>query len=132
MVIRLFRRSIAAITVLYVAAMTSALWPALHEGFGARVLLWNCLPPTLGLVAVLITSGESRRLRMAAAVFAATTALTSIFFFAAWFFTPLDTDPHSVTTVLVFIFAPLISLGLAIVAYLLASLMTMRREIARK
>jgi hypothetical protein len=36
-------------------------------------------------------------------------------FSAAWFFTPVDLDPHSATTKLVFVFAPIISLGPAII-----------------
>jgi hypothetical protein len=122
MVIRRFRRSIAAATVLSVAAVISGLWSALYEGFGVRVLLRNCLPPTLGFGAVVLSSGQSPRRRTAAAAFASMTALTSIFFFAAWFFTLLDLDPHSATKMLVFIFAPLISAGLAILGYVIAGL----------
>jgi hypothetical protein len=130
MVLRPLRRGIAIIAVLYIGPVIAAVWPALHEGFGARVLLWNCVPSTLGLIAVILTSGESPRRRTAAAVFAATAALTSIYFFAAWLLTPLDLDPHSPTTVPVFIFAPVISLGLAILAYAFACLVMMRRKIA--
>ena len=43
-------------------------------------------------------------------------AAVATFFSAAWFFTPLDLDSHSATTKLVFIFAPVFSLGFAIIA----------------
>ncbi len=96
--------------------MTTVLYPALHEGFDARITLWNCLPPTLGLIVISTALGKSSRRIVVSTVFALLTAAVTTFFSAAWFFTPLDLDPHSATTKLVFIFAPLFSLGLAIIA----------------
>ena len=97
----------------YAIVIAAVLYPALHEGFGLRISAWNCIPPTLGAILLLASSGKTRRWFVISVVFAAATTAVAIFFLARWFFTPLDTDPHSITTKLVFIYAPLCSLALA-------------------
>jgi hypothetical protein len=47
----------------------------------------------------------------------------TIFFFGAWFFTPLDTDPHSSMTTLVFVYAPALSLAVATIGAVVAWLL---------
>ena len=47
--------------------------------------------------------------------FALLAAAMTAFFSAAWLFTPLDLDPHSATTKMVFVFTPLFPLGVAII-----------------
>ncbi len=106
-------RQFAWIVIVYIAVIAQVFYPALHEGFGAKVILWNCIPPTLGLILITTALGKSKRRMIVSAVFALVTAAVATFFFAAWFFTPLDTDPHSLTTTLVFIFGPALSLALA-------------------
>jgi membrane protein YdbS with pleckstrin-like domain len=105
-----YRRSLA---IVYAAVIAIVIYPALHEDLGAALLLWNCFPPTLGLLAIGTALDKSRVRRIVSTIFAIVTAIVAISFSAAWFFTPLDLDPHSGTTKLVFVFAPIISLGLA-------------------
>ena len=93
-----------------------SLIPAFHEGFGFKLALWDCIPPTLGLILLASANDEPTRRFTVSAVFAIISALIMLFFVVAWFFTPLDTDLHSTTTALVFVFAPLWSVGIAIVA----------------
>ena len=88
-------------------------YPAIHEELGARILLWNCIPPTLGLLVIATAFHKSRSRMIASIVLALLAAAVTTFFSAAWFLSPLDLDPHSATTKLVFIFAPVVSLGLA-------------------
>jgi nitrate reductase NapE component len=109
------RRRFVWIAIVYLAVIAIVLYPALHEGFGLKLFLWNCIPPTLGLLAITIALDKTRPRIIVSATFALLTALVAIFFSAAWFFTPLDLDPHSGTTRLVFIFAPVLSVALATV-----------------
>ena len=109
-------RKFVWIAIVYVAVMAIVLYPALHEGLGAKLLLWNCIPPTLGLFAIATALDKSRPRMICSATFALVTAIVATFFSAAWFFTALDLDPHSATTKLVFVFAPVFSLGLAGIA----------------
>lgn len=111
-----FRWVLSWIALAYVGVIAAVLYPALHEGFGIRISLWNCIPPTIGLILVITAIGRSNSRILASVSFAVLTALATIFFFAAWFFTPLDTDPHSVTTKFVFVFGPLFSLAFALIA----------------
>jgi hypothetical protein len=111
-----YRLRLAWVGIIYIAVVATVLYPALHEGFDARITLWNCLPPTLGLIVISTALGKSSRRIVVSTVFALLTAAVATFFSAAWFFTPLDLDPHSATTKLVFIFAPVFSLGFAIIA----------------
>jgi hypothetical protein len=104
------------IAIVYVAVIGLVLYPALHEGLGAKLLLWNCVPPTLGLLAIATAFDKSRSRIIVSATFAVLTAIVATFFSGAWLFTPLDLDPHSATTTLVFVFAPVLSLGLAAIA----------------
>jgi hypothetical protein len=104
------------IAIVYVAVISIVLYPALHEGFGVTMILWNCIPPTLGLLAIATAFDKSRPRIIVSATFALLTAIVATFFSAAWLFTPLDLDPHSATTKLVFVFAPVFSLGLAAIA----------------
>jgi len=108
-----YRLQFTWIAIVYIAVIALVFYPALHEGFGVRLSLWNCIPPTLGLIFIITAFGKSKRRIVASATFALLTALMATFFFAVWFFTPLDTDPHSFTTALVFVFAPVLSLALA-------------------
>jgi len=100
----------------YVAVIALILYPTFHEGFGFKLAMWDCIPPTLGLILLASGGNEPTRHFTISAVFAIISALVMLFFVVAWFFTPLDTDPHSTTTALVFVFAPLWSVGIAIVA----------------
>jgi hypothetical protein len=109
-------RRIVWIAIVYGAVIAIVLYPALHEELGARLLLWNCVPPTLGLL-VIATAFDKSKLRMVVSItFALLAATVTTFFSVVWFLTPLDLDPHSSTTKLVFVFAPIFSLGLSIVA----------------
>ena len=110
------RRRFVWVVLIYAAVIALVLYPALHEELGFKLLLWNCIPPTLGLL-VIATAFDKSRLRMLVSVtFALFTAAITTFFSAAWLLTPLDLDPHSATTKLVFVFAPLSSIGLATIA----------------
>jgi hypothetical protein len=102
--------------VAYAAVIALILYPAFHEGFGFKLALWDCIPPTLGLIFLASANDEPTHCFTISAVFAIISALIMLFFVIAWFFTLLDTDPHSPTTALVFVFAPLWSIGIAIVA----------------
>ena len=104
------------IGIFYAAVIAVVLHPALHEQLGTKLLLWNCIPPTIGLIVITTAFDKSRPRLIVSATFALAAATVAIFFSAAWFFTPLDLDPHSATTKLVFVFAPVFSLGLAIIA----------------
>jgi hypothetical protein len=104
------------IAIVYAAVITIVLYPALHEGLGTGLLLWNCIPPTLGLLVIATAFDKSRRRMVVSITFALLTAIVTTFFSMAWFLTPLDLDPHSATTKLVFVFAPIFSFGLAIIA----------------
>jgi hypothetical protein len=92
------------------------LYPALHEELDVRVLLWNCIPPTLGLLAIATALGKPKPRLVASVIFALFTGGVATFFSVAWFFTPLELDPHSGSTKLVFVFAPMFSLSLATTA----------------
>jgi hypothetical protein len=109
-------RRLIWLAVAYVAVIALVLYPAFHEGFGFKLALWDCIPPTLGLILLASANNEAAHRFTISAVFAIISALIMLFFVIAWFFTPLDTDPHSTTTALVFVFAPLWSIGIAIVA----------------
>lgn len=108
------------IAIAYAGVIAAVGYPALHEGFGIRIFLWNCIPPTIGLILIITAMGRSRSRMLGSAGFAVLTAIVAIFFFAAWFFTPLDTDPHSMTTKFVFVFGPLLSLALGLIASAIA------------
>jgi hypothetical protein len=102
--------------IAYAIVIAVILYPAFHERFGYKLALWDCIPPTLGMI--FLTTGYDKTTRhfVTSAIFASLSTLVMIFFAVVWFFTPLDTDPHSATTALVFVFAPLWSIGIAIVA----------------
>jgi hypothetical protein len=106
------RETLRWIWLAYLGVIAIVLYPAFHEGFGVGIAVWNCVPPTLGLVVVLTSLGKSRYRIVVSAIFASVTGATAIFFFASWFFTSLDLDPHSFTTKLVFIYAPIFSVTL--------------------
>jgi hypothetical protein len=110
------RLQFAWIAIAYIVVIALVFYPALHEGLGAKLLLWNCIPPTLGLLVIATALDKSRPRVIVSATFALAAATVAIFFSAAWFFTPLDLDPHSATTKLVFVFAPVFSLVLAMIA----------------
>jgi hypothetical protein len=93
-----YRLRLAWVGIVYIAVVATVLYPALHEGFDARITLWNCLPPTLGLILISTALGKSSRRIVVSSVFALLTAAVATFFSAAWFFTPLDLDSHSATT----------------------------------
>lgn len=107
------RSNILWAAVIYGLVVAAVLGPAFHEELGLRIILWNCAPPTLGMIALVATSRKSRRWTLVSTIFATITAILAILLFAAWLFTSLDTDPHSLTTKLVFIHAPIVSLTIA-------------------
>jgi hypothetical protein len=109
-------RRLIWLAIVYAAVITIVLYPALHEGLGAKLLLWNCIAPTLGLLAIATALNKSRARMIVSATFGLVTAVVATFFSATWAFTPLDLDPHSATTKLVFVFAPVLSLVVAIIA----------------
>jgi hypothetical protein len=113
-----YRTQLIWIAIAYAALIGLVLYPALHEGFSARIVLWNCIPPTFGLFVVASALGKATRRLIVSVTFAVVSAAVTAFFVAVWIFTPLDTNPHSGTTVLVFVFAPLWSVGIAAVAAL--------------
>jgi hypothetical protein len=115
------------IAIVYAAVIAIVLYPALHEELGAKLLLWNCVPPTLGLLVIATAFDKSRRRLVVSITFALLTAGVTMFFSVVWFVTPLDLDPHSATTKMVFVFAPIFSLGLAIIASGIAWLITRAR-----
>jgi hypothetical protein len=108
------------ITIVYIVVIAVVLYPSVHEGFGAKIIVWNCVPPTVGLILITTALAKSKPRRIVAATFALLTAIVATFFSAAWVFTALDLDPHSATTKLVFVFAPIFSLGLATIASCIA------------
>ena len=110
------QRKFVWITAAYAAVIGTVLYPAIHEEFGARLLLWNCIAPTVGLLVIVTAFNKSTRRMIVSRTFALLTAAVATFFSLAWLLTPLDLDPHSATTKLVFVFAPVFSLGLAAVA----------------
>jgi hypothetical protein len=105
-------RKLVWIAIGYVAVIAVVVYPAIHEEVGARVLVWNCIPPTLSLLVIATAFHKSRPRMISSMVFALLAAAVTTFFSVIWFFTPLDLDPHSGTTKLVFVFAPIVSLGL--------------------
>ena len=98
------------IAIGYVAVIAVVVYPAIHEEVGARVLVWNCIPPTLSLLVIATAFHKSRPRMISSMVFALLAAAVTTFFSVIWFFTPLDLDPHSGTTKLVFVFSPIFSL----------------------
>jgi hypothetical protein len=118
------RLQLALIAIIYITVIAFVFYPALHEDFGAKVIVWNCIPPTLGLIVITSALGKSKPRMIVSTVFALFTAGVAAFLFASWFFTPLDTDPHSSTTGWVFVFAPVLSLALATIASGLAWLVS--------
>jgi hypothetical protein len=100
----------------YVAVIALILYPTFHEGFGLKLALWDCIPPTLSLILLANACDKGTRRFATSAIFAIICVAVMVFFVAVWFFTPLDTDPHSTTTALVFVFAPLWAIGIAIIA----------------
>jgi hypothetical protein len=101
------------IALAYATVIALVLYPALHETLGLTITLWNCVPPTLGLIVIVSALGKSRRRLMVAATFAVLATASTAFFAGAWALTPLDTNPHSSMTVIVFIFSPIWSLLVA-------------------
>ena len=114
------RRTKSLIVLLYAGSVAAVLWPATHESLGWRIAAWDCIVPTVGFLLVLFGSNNNRPARIAALVLLAVASLTVFAFVGAWAFRPLDTDPHSVTTVLVFVYLPIVSAILAGAAYLIA------------
>ena len=110
-----FRSHFLWIAFAYAAVIALVLYPALHEGLGLRLTLWNCIPPTLGLIAIMSALGKSRRRLIVSATFALLAAAVTIFFAGAWVLTRLDSDPHSFMTTIVFVFAPVWSLLVAVI-----------------
>jgi hypothetical protein len=110
-----FRSHFGWIAFAYAMVIALVLYPALHESLGPRLTLWNCIPPTLGLIVIIGALGKSRRCVIVSATFALLAAAVTMLFAGAWVVTPLDTDPHSSMTAMVFVFAPVWSLAVAIV-----------------
>jgi hypothetical protein len=100
------------LTIAYALVLGSALYPGFHEGLPGSVMLWNWLPPTLSFILIATALGKSRRRIAGSTGFGLGTAVVALLFFGCWLFTPLDMDPHSSTTTVVFICAPLLSIAL--------------------
>ena len=122
-----FRSYLGWIAFAYAAVIALVLYPALHENLGLQLIFWNCLPPTLGLVVIISALGKSRRRLIVSATFAFLAAVVTIVFAGGWALTPLDTDPHSSTTAIVFVFAPFWSLAVAMIGSGLAWFVTRPR-----
>jgi hypothetical protein len=118
------RQKVIWLTIAYALVLGSVLYPGFHEGFPGSVMLWNCLPPTFSFILIATALGKSRR-RIAGSVgFGLGTAVVALLFFGFWLFTPFDTDPHSSTTTVVFIYAPLLSIALGTIVSGLAWLVS--------
>jgi hypothetical protein len=109
------RLHIRWIAFAYAAVIALVLYPALHERLGPSLTFWNCIPPTLGLIVIIGALGKSKRRLIISATFALLAAAVAILFAGAWVLTPLDTDPHSSTTAIVFVFAPVWSFAIAMI-----------------
>ena len=120
MIIHTLRNVRGLMVLLYVVTIAGVLWPAVHEELGMRITVWNCIVPTIGLFAVLYASNKNRARQLAATVFAAVTMMTVFALVGAWAVTPLDIDPHSGMTVIVFVYLPIVSMMVAGAAYLIA------------
>ena len=48
------------IGIFYAAVIAVVLYPALHEQLGTKLLLWNCIPPTIGLIVITTAFDKSR------------------------------------------------------------------------
>ena len=55
------RKRLVWLLLVYGTVVMLILYPAFHERFGFKVALWDCLPPTLGLIFLFITSGKTAR-----------------------------------------------------------------------
>jgi hypothetical protein len=44
------RSHFAWVTLAYAAVIGLVLYPGFHEGFGAKLMLWNCIPPTIAFI----------------------------------------------------------------------------------
>jgi len=104
------RQKVIWLTIAYALVLGSVLYSGFHERFPGSVMLWNCFPPTLSFILIATALGKSRR-RIAVG-FGLSTAVVALLFFGFWLFTPLDMDPHSSTTTVAFIYAPLLSIAL--------------------
>jgi hypothetical protein len=112
-----YAQQITWLAIVYAAVIALVLYPGFHEDFTVHLMFWNALPPTLALVLIISALGKSTRRVIASALFGVMSVMVGFYFALLWFFTPLDTDPHSLTTILVFIYAPLFSLlGATVVA----------------
>jgi hypothetical protein len=108
------------IAIGYAAVIVFVLYPAVHEGLRLKLLFWNCISPTLGLLVAAIAFNKSKSRMIVSVTFALVTATITTFFSAASFVIRLDLDPYSATTKLVFVFAPVFSLGLATIVAVFA------------
>jgi hypothetical protein len=112
-----YAQQITWLAIAYAVVIPLVLYPGFHEGFAFRLMSWNALPPTVALVLIITALGKSTRRVIASALFGVISVVVSLYFALIWFLTPLDTDPHSSTTILVFIYVPLFSLlGATVVA----------------
>ena len=113
----------------YATVIALVVYATYHEGLGLKLILWNCIPPTLGLLVVTSASGKSKHRILISTIFGLLATAVTAFFFGAWFVTPLDTDPHSSTTAIAFVFGPVWALSIALVGSGLAWLMARRARL---
>ncbi|GEM_PF-6683825 len=100
----------------YALVIALLMYLSIREGLGVRLAIWNCVPATLGVIAINSAIKKSRRALMASIAFGGAAAAVSLFFVGAWFFTQLDIDRHSSMTAVVFVFVPLWSIGIGTIA----------------
>jgi hypothetical protein len=123
-----YRLQLTWIAIVYATVIALVFYPALHESLGPRITLWNCIPPTLGLIVIISALGKSKWCLIVSAAFALLAAASTMFFVGAWIVTPLDTDPHSSMTAIVFAFAPVWSLLVALIGSALTWFMVRARS----
>src|SRR5204862_1759158 len=121
------RPHVGWIAFAYAAVIVLILYPTFHESLGPKLTLWNCIPPTLGLIVIISALGKSRRRVIVSATFALLTAALTMLFVGAWAFHRLDTDQHSSITAIVFAFAPTWPLRVAIIGSALTRFTWRRR-----
>ena len=66
----LANRHLIWLAAAYVAVIALILYPAFHEGFGFKLALWDCIPPTLGLVLWASACDKGTRRFATSAIFA--------------------------------------------------------------
>jgi hypothetical protein len=79
-------RKLVWIAIGYVAVIAVVVYLAIHEEVGARILVWNCISPTLSLLVIATAFQKSRPRMISSPVFALLAAAGTTFFSIVWFF----------------------------------------------